>query len=168
MPRIQVAQKFPVGRTKEAPMNRSNIRRLSVITVLGLTSLPGNVIAQQRSLKEQLVGAWTMVLCEVVRPDGTKTPLVAGINPTGQYIFTDNGHFSFQAAADLPKLASNSRMNTTPEENKAVVQGSVAYYGTYTVNEVDKIIAFTSSAVRSQTRAGVTERELSLRSRRTK
>lgn len=122
-------------------MNRSNILRLSVITVLGLPSLIGNAIAQQKSLKEQLVGTWTMVLCEVVQPDGTKTPLVAGNDPTGQYIFTDNGHFSFQAAADLPKLASNSRMKTTPEENKAVVQGSVAYYGTYTVNDADKTIA---------------------------
>lgn len=31
-------------------------------------------------------------------------------------------------------------MNTTPEENKAVVQGSIAYYGTYTVGDTDKTI----------------------------
>jgi hypothetical protein len=122
-------------------MNRRNVLRLSVITVLGFPLLPGNAMAQQKSLKEQLVGTWTMVLCEVVQPDGTKTPLVVGNDPTGQYIFTDNGHFSFQAAAELPRLASNSRMKTTPEENKAVVQGSVAYYGTYTVNDADRTIA---------------------------
>jgi hypothetical protein len=28
-------------------------------------------------------------------------------------------------------------MKTTAEENKAAVQGSIAYYGTYTVDEVD-------------------------------
>ena len=32
-------------------------------------------------------------------------------------------------------------MKTTPEENKAAVQGSIAYYGTYTVSEEDKTIA---------------------------
>src|SRR5207245_126830 len=83
------------------------------------------------------VGAWTMVLCEAVQDDGTKGPLVTGNNPAGQYIFTENGYFSFQAAADLPKFASNSRMKTTPEENKAVVEGLIAYYGTYTVNDAD-------------------------------
>ena len=31
-------------------------------------------------------------------------------------------------------------MKTTPEEDKAAVQGSIAYYGTYTVSEMDKTI----------------------------
>ena len=65
---------------------------------------------------------------------------MTGRNPAGQYIFTDDGQFSFQAAADLPKFASSSRMKTTPEENKAVVEGSIAYYGTYTANDADKTI----------------------------
>jgi hypothetical protein len=39
---------------------------------------------------------------------------------------------------DLPKFASNNRMQGTAEENKAIVQGSIAYFGTYSV--VDKVI----------------------------
>ena len=35
-----------------------------------------------------------------------------------------------------------SRTNATPEENKAVVQGTIAHFGTYSVNEADKTIAF--------------------------
>jgi Lipocalin-like domain len=96
---------------------------------------------QPKSLKEQLIGTWTIVLGEAVQPDGTKRPLLMGSDPAGQLIFTDSGHFSFQAAADLPKFASNDRMKRTPEENKAVVDGSIAYCGTYTVNDADKTIA---------------------------
>jgi Lipocalin-like domain len=95
---------------------------------------------QQMSLKEELVGTWTIVLCEAVQPNGIKGPLVIGNDPGGQYIFTDNGHFSFQAVAKLPSFRSNSRMKTTPEENMTVVEGSIAYYGTYTVNDADKTI----------------------------
>ena len=35
--------------------------------------------------------------------------------------------------ASLPKFAANNRMKGTPEENQAVVQGSLAEYGTYAV-----------------------------------
>jgi hypothetical protein len=100
-----------------------------------------SLCGQPKALKEQLIGTWTIVLCEAVQPDGTKVPTVMGSDPAGQYIFTDNGHFSFQVAAELPKFASNDRMKRTPEENKAVVDGSMAYYGTYTVNDADKTIA---------------------------
>jgi hypothetical protein len=55
-------------------------------------------------IKEQLVGAWALVECEVVAIDDTKSPLVLGSNPGGQYIFTDDGHFSFQAAAKFQGL----------------------------------------------------------------
>jgi hypothetical protein len=94
-----------------------------------------------KSLREQLVGAWEIVLCEAVRPDGTKSPLVMGSDPAGQLIFTDDGHFSFQATAELPEFTSNNRMKTTPEENKAATEGSIAYYGTYIVNDADGTIA---------------------------
>jgi len=123
-------------------MRRRDILTISVIAAFGSALPSDSALAQQKSksFKEQLVGTWTLVRCEVVAPDGAKTPLVVGDDPAGQYIFTDDGHFSFQATAELSKFASNDRMKTTPEDNKAVVQGSIAYYGTYTVNDADKII----------------------------
>jgi hypothetical protein len=42
--------------------------------------------------------------------------------------------------ADLPKLANPDRARATAEEAQAVVAGSIAYYGTYSINEVDKVI----------------------------
>jgi Lipocalin-like domain len=95
---------------------------------------------QRASLKEQLVGAWTLVRGEVVAPDGARSPLVTGNNLAGQYIFTEDGHFSFQAVAEFGKFLSDNRMKTTPEENQAAVRGSIAYYGTYTVDEADRTI----------------------------
>jgi Lipocalin-like domain len=122
-------------------MDQRNMLSLAVITALGQSLLPANAIAQQKSFKEQLIGTWTIVQCEVVQADGTKGPLLKGSNLAGQSIFTDNGHFSFQVEAEIPKFASNDNMKTTPEENKAVVEGSIAYYGTYTASDATKTIA---------------------------
>ena len=81
-----------------------------------------------------------IVRCEVVQPDGSKGPLVFASKPLGQFIFTDNGRFGFQVADDLPKFAFGDYRKTTPEENKTVVEGSMAYFG-YTDSDVDKTIA---------------------------
>ena len=53
-------------------------------------------------------------------------------------MFQDNGRFSLQLMrAQLPKFASNKRNAGTAEENKEVVGGSIAYYGTYTMSGTD-------------------------------
>ena len=49
--------------------------------------------------------------------------------------------FAFvNVANNLPKLAANNRDKATVEEAKAIVAGSIAYYGTYTVDEGTKTI----------------------------
>jgi Lipocalin-like domain len=54
-----------------------------------------------------------------------------------------DGHYVLVIArADLPKVASNNRTTATPEENKAIVQGSGAHFGTVSVNAADKTITF--------------------------
>ena len=123
------------------------MRRLAVLTattvsllILGVTVPAGDAVAQQKSLKEQLVGTWKLVSSHNVRNDGSRVD-VYGPNPKGILIYTSDGHFALvNTRSDLPKLASNSRDRGTPEENKAVVQGSIAYFGTYSVNEADKVI----------------------------
>ena len=37
---------------------------------------------------------------------------------------------------------AGNRETGTPEENKAAVQGGLAYFGTYSVSEMDKIITY--------------------------
>jgi hypothetical protein len=100
----------------------------------------GAANSQQRSIKEQLLGTWLLVSNTVTRSGATTEQF--GANPIGVIIFGSDGHFALvNARSDLPKLASNSRDRTTPEEDKAIAQGSLAYYGTYTVSETDKVIA---------------------------
>jgi len=58
-------------------------------------------------------------------------------------MFDPGGHFSaIFTRSDLPKFDSNNRQAGTPEENKAVVQGSIAVFGMYSVNGTDNIINF--------------------------
>jgi hypothetical protein len=119
-------------------MNRRNILSIAAATLLGLGLLPGSVVAQQKSLKDQLVGTWILVQAMDVHPDGT-TSNPWGDNPKGTYMFDASGHFTqMLMRSDLPKMAN--RMQGTAEENKAVVTGSVAFYGTYTVDEAAKVI----------------------------
>jgi hypothetical protein len=122
-------------------MNRWNIG-LSAITALGLALLPGSAVSQQKSLKQQLVGTWTFVLTEATQPDGKKI-LPFGPNPKGVVIFTEDGHFvQVQITDAIAPFASNSRVTGTAEENKAVVQGSLTLFGTYSVDEAAKMLIY--------------------------
>ena len=57
-------------------------------------------------------------------------------------MFDANGRFFVMfARADLSKNGSNDPMKTTSEENKAVVEGTIAYFGTYTVDEAGKTVS---------------------------
>lgn len=105
-----------------------------------LALLSSNAMAQTKSLKDQLVGTWTVTSQEQVRKDGSKLERF-GANPKGIAIFEASGRFvTVLARPDLPKLASNDPMNPSPEEAKALALGSLAYFGTYTVDEPNKTI----------------------------
>jgi hypothetical protein len=123
---------------RENTMNRRSLVGISAATALGLALLGGNAVAQQKSLKDQLVGTWLMVSNTTTRSDGTKSDTF-GPNPKAIVIFESNGRVVTVATrSDLPKFASNNRATGTADENKAVVQGSIAYFGTYSVDEAAK------------------------------
>src|ERR1700687_3818783 len=111
-------------------------RRTTLATALlcfavGSSASPS--LAQQTSLKEQLVGTWTLVSSDQVRPDGSKLKQF-GANPNGINVFDATGRFFLMmASADNSRIASNDRRMTQSEEDGLVVE-SIAYYGTYTVN----------------------------------
>lgn len=117
-------------------MKRRGVFGTYALLALGVALLPSSVVGQQKSIKDQLVGAWTFVSSTTKLPDGSPA---WGTKPKGLLIFTENGYFSSQIVrSDLPKFASNNRTQGTPEENKAVVQGSIGTFGTYTVDETKK------------------------------
>jgi lipocalin-like protein len=119
-------------------MNRRVVLSKSGIALLGLTLVPGAALSQQKSLKEQLVGTWEFVSSNAKRGDGS--PLW-GQNPKGLFIITTDGHFSWQVfRSDRPNFTD--RLKATADEYKTTMLGSLAYFGTYSVNEVEKTITF--------------------------
>ena len=66
-----------------------------------------------------------------------------GDNARGMLVLSPNGSYSLVAGrTTLPKFAAGSRVKGTPEENKAVIDGSIAHFGTYTVDDGGKSITF--------------------------
>ncbi len=77
-------------------------------------------------------GSW--ILVELYNETDGKKSEPFGPNPRGSMLLTPDGRFSMtMMRSSLPKFASNVRTKGTAEEYKAVVEGSVAAIGTYTV-----------------------------------
>ena len=93
----------------------------------------------QQGLKEQIVGTWTPV-SQYVDQDGKRLEPF-GPNPKGIVVYDSNGRFVLVLQrASLPRFASSNRMTGSAEENKAIVQGSIAYFGSYSVDEKEQKI----------------------------
>ena len=117
-------------------MKRSGILSLFILA-LGIVVLPGAALSQ-KSLTVQIVGSWTLVEAVDTLADGTKiNPW--GTSPKGAYMFGADGRFmQMLLHTDLPKI--DNRMTATPDQNKAIAQGIVAQYGSYTVDEPNQTI----------------------------
>src|SRR4051794_35349758 len=104
-------------------MNRQITFALSTAALLCLgVAAPGVAMAQPA---KDIVGTWVLVSAETTNPNGSKAPTF-GANPKGVIVFGSEGRFTYVfSRSDLPKFASNNRGTGTPEENKAVVQGSI-------------------------------------------
>ena len=129
-------------------MNRSMMRVAKVALLVfaligGMLSANSDLWAQQKSsaLAQQIQGSWILVSVYNVQQDGKKIDIY-GTNPRGSMILTPDGRFSIiLMRASLPKFASNSRVKGTAQENQAVVQGSSALFGSYSVaSEADKMV----------------------------
>jgi Lipocalin-like domain len=95
----------------------------------------------QKTMKEQIVGAWTLVSVTSATDDG-KEGQPFGPSPKGTIIFSSDGHFSlFQSRAEIPKIAANDRAKATSEEAQAIVASTIAYYGAYSIDENSKVMS---------------------------
>jgi hypothetical protein len=92
-----------------------------------------------KSAKEQLVGSWRLASLTV--GEGADQILPYGPDPKGSMMVDANGRFMIMVVrSDLPNFASNNRMRGTPDENNSIVQGSIAYYGSYSIDEATRVI----------------------------
>ena len=123
-------------------MYKRSIMSLSAMTVLGFALLPSVTIAQQKSLKDQLVGAWTLVSIEVTAPNGAKRQDF-GANPKGILILDAGGRYALvQGPPNRPKFkaGNNVRLDTPAAEFGEAARVFAANFGTWSVNEADKTL----------------------------
>lgn len=117
----------------------NSIRILAVLAIALTGSQAG---AQQKNLRDQIVGTWNFVVAEVFAPDGKKS-FPFGETPKGVLIFTADGHFAqVHIASDVPKIASGNRLTGTPEEYAIIMRRSISVFGDYSINEEKKTVTF--------------------------
>ena len=114
--------------------NRTTLSAYSTLLLFAALSLsPGNAAALGA---KSVAGTYTIV-----------SVAQFGANPRGQMILGRDGHYSIiLARTTLPKVAASARDKGTAEENKAIVGGSIAHFGKYTVDAKDKTITFNVEA----------------------
>jgi len=117
-----------------AVKNKTNLPAISALLLFAALALPaGNAAAQGA---KSVAGSYTIV-----------SVAQFGDNPRGQMILGRDGHYSIiLARTTLPKVAAGARDKGTAEENKAIVGGSIAHFGKYTVDAKEKTITFNVEA----------------------
>jgi hypothetical protein len=132
--------------------NRSTARTITAVAVLCMTvalplgsaigqselTLPsGRAAGQSGVSQDRLVGTWTYESVVVERTDGTRVAPF-GSDPKGFITLSADGRYSLQLIRpDIPKIASKDRLSGTAEENRAVAQGVLSQFGTYSVHEAE-------------------------------
>ena len=96
------------------------------LSATALMLLPTGVVAQQKSLKEQIQGPWSLASCNNTNEKGEKQAFCT--NPRGILILAGNGNYAFTSIAGGRKDAN--------------APGANANFGTWSVNEADKTVTF--------------------------
>ena len=95
-----------------------------------------------KPLKEQFIGTWALVSVDNIYPDNSRVHPY-GENPKGMLIFDERSNYAIQIyKAVRPKIVSGDKNICTPEESKALIQGSNAHFGKYKVDEAKHTITF--------------------------
>jgi hypothetical protein len=95
-----------------------------------------------KPLTEQLIGTWALVSVDNIYPDSSRIHPY-GENPKGMLVFDQGLNYAIQIyKAVRPKIASGDKNVCTPEESRALIQGSNAHFGKYMVDEAKHTITF--------------------------
>src|SRR3954464_5158593 len=87
---------------------------------------PGPSAAQSA---KNVVGVWTLVSNETVRPDGSRVKTF-GSNPVVLLIFDNSGRYSLQICrSDRTKFKSSNRLEGTPDEYKEAIHACNPHWG---------------------------------------
>lgn len=113
-----------------------NISMKSGATLMLMAAAAATAQPAAAQTAKDVVGTWTLVSVTLEQGDKTSRPF--GETPKGLAVITPT-HIAVQIfRAGLPKFASNDRMTGTADENKSAIQGSIAFFGSWTFNDSDK------------------------------
>ena len=118
-------------------------RREFIVGLAGAATWPVVAVrAQQGSLRQQLVGNWTLVSYDRTAANGTKTQLF-GVNPKGILMLDTSGRYAVMfGRADRAKFRDS--VQPTTEERAAAQASFGADYGTWS-----RSVALASARTRS-------------------
>ncbi|MBI3530848.1 MAG: lipocalin-like domain-containing protein [Betaproteobacteria bacterium] len=88
------------------------------------------------------VGAWRLQSFGFIKSNGqTKYPF--GEHPDGMVMYDATGRMSTQITrGDIPPFSSEERDRASDEEVRTAYEGFVGYYGTYEVNDSQRLVTF--------------------------
>lgn len=112
-------------------MNHPSRRIAAVASFLlpAIAVLSGNAAAQSMS---SVAGTYSAVSVPAF-----------GDKPYGQLILTQDGRYAIVVTrVGLPKFAGGNRANGSVQEKTSVVDGSIAHFGRYTIDDGGKAITF--------------------------
>lgn len=109
---------------------------LALASALAFVTVPLGALAADAASSGPglLEGAWTLVRCDNVYPDGHRVELY-GPNPEGFWLIDAHGNYMMDIvrAKRLP-FATNDKSKGTPEEYRAASMDFNAHYGTVSVD----------------------------------
>jgi hypothetical protein len=113
-------------------MNRRSILGLSAIAALGLALSTGTAATQERSLKETILGTWSVTsIYDLYEATQKRNPWGDGMK--GTFTFDSNGRFTqIFIGEKQPSMKSED-----PRRADAL---ALAFIGTYTVDEGNRVI----------------------------
>jgi hypothetical protein len=128
-----------------ANWNESVVSSFRIFPALPHSSIRSKIVVSKvntrkpslKSLQKQLVGTWKLMSAEDKDPTtGKWVPYTFGNPPSGYFIYDATGHASIQIMTTPPvKIATPD--SPTPAEALEIFNGYIAYYGTYTVDDLN-------------------------------
>jgi hypothetical protein len=126
----------------ETMMTLNRFGYCCMIAAANFLTLPVEGDCQESPLRDRLVGVWIPTAHETTFQEGLKRQQF-GASPRGMMILDASGNYTqILVHPDLPSYRSNDRTKGTPEEHAATVRGSVANFGTWSVDEVAKTLTY--------------------------